>query len=496
MGAQAAAWALVNAGTRRHAAQTAEALRIRELAQRVAQRYSNVGIPQRAGHLFEVMHEATFNHDAIAKGSRIRASTTEWVKGGSQSAPADLHLTDGPAGEGGRLLAAAQAKLMGKATTAASGISQERYEGMQRLIGADKLARVESLLDRRLRMNPDGLKFDDYADARAHVSDTLHIDTTDAAGHATTVRSRPVTTEAAHHAAGNSSRWGDRHAASVAGREVGAAMAVGAATGAAVAGLMEAASQAARVRAGETSAAAAAATAAGAAAMGAVRSASGAGLGKAIAIAAQAGALPAAFGQGSAPSAMAGAVVDITAAGVAFARGDIDSAELAARCCDSALRATLVGVCSGLGQTVIPVPVVGGLVGAVVGQAAATLISQGLRAATTAVRAEFAAGQDVDEALLVALEDETASALATAILLGEAERALGEERNAYVSATVGPLLDDALIAVTSADPQEVLKRLAEVARCFNGQPLFVTVDEFDAWMADPMTSLTLDPNWT
>ncbi|NAZ74292.1 hypothetical protein GTQ99_02475 [Kineococcus sp. T13] len=484
----------MNAATRRHAAQTAEALRIRELAQQVAQRYSNLGIPQRAGHLFEVMHEATFNHDAIAKGSRIRASTTEWVKGGSQSAPADLHIRD----EGGRLLAAAQAKLMGKATTAASGISHERYEGMQRLIGADKLARVEDLLDRRLQMNPEGLKFDDYVDARAHVTDTLHLDTTDTTGtvgNATTVSSRPVSTEQAHHAATNPSRWGDKHAASVASHEIGAAMAFGAATGAAVAGLMEAATQAARVRAGETSAAAAAATAAGAAAMGAVRSASGAGLGKAIGIAAQAGALPAAFGQGSVPSAMAGAVVDITAAGVAFARGDIDSAELAARCCDCALQATLVGVCGGLGQTVIPVPVVGGLVGAVVGQTAATLISQGLRAASAAVRAELAAGEDLDAELLAALEDETASALATAILLGEAERALGEERNTYVSATVGPLLDDALIAVTSAGPDEALKRLAEVARCFTGQPLFVTVDEFDAWMADPMTSLTLNPNW-
>jgi hypothetical protein len=498
VGAQAAAWTLVNAATRRHAAQTAEALRIRELAQQVAQRYTNLGLPQRAGHLFEVMHQATFNHDAIAKGSTIRASTTEWATGGSQSAPADLHIRD----EGGRLLAAAQAKLMGTATAAASGISHERYEGMQRLIGADKLHRVEDLLDRRLRMNPDGLKFDDYVDARARVTDTLHLEATDAAGHAaghagtpTTLRSRPVSTEQVHRAAANPSRWGDKHAAAVASHEIGAAMAVGAATGAAVAGLREAASQAARVRAGETSAAAAAATAAGAAAMGAVRSASGAGLGKAIGIAAQAGALPAAFGRGSAPSAMAGAVVDITAAGIAFARGDIDSGELAARCCDSALRATLVGVCSGLGQTVIPVPVVGGLVGAVVGQTAATLISQGLRAATTAVRAELAAGEDINAELLAVLEDETASALATAILLGEAERALGEERNAYVSATVGPLLDDALIAVTSAGPDEVLKRLAEVARCFNGQPLFVTVDEFDAWMADPMTSLTMNPNW-
>ncbi|WP_432489375.1 hypothetical protein [Kineococcus sp. SYSU DK018] len=481
----------MNASTRRRAAQTAEALRIREITQQVGQRYRNVGLPQRAGHLFEVMHEATFNHDAIAKGSRIRASTTEWTAGGSQSAPADLHLRDeGYAGEGARLLAAAQAKLMGRTSTTASSIAHERYDGMQRLIAGDKLAAVEDLLDRRLTLNPEGIKYNDYADARAHVTDSLH---------AHGVRSRPVSTEQAHRAARTPSRWGDKHAASVAAHEIGAAMAVGAATGATFAALLEVAGQVARLRAGETSAAAAAATAAGAAALGAVRSASTAGLAKTIGVAAQAGALPSPLGQGATPSTMAGAVVDITAAGLAFARGDIDSGELAARCCGSALRATLVGVCGGLGQTVIPVPVVGGLAGGLVGQAAATLISQGLRAALTAARAELSNDEDlaadIDEERIAVLEDETATAIATAMLLADAERALGEERNAYVTATISPLLDDALIAVTNAGPDEALKRLSEVARCFTGQPLFVTVEEFDAWMADPSTSLTMDPNW-
>jgi len=96
--------------------------------------------------------------------------------------------------------------------------------------------------------------------------------------------------------------------------------------------------------------------------------------------------------------------------------------------------------------------------------------------------------------LIAALEDE-AAAIATAMLLGEPERALGEERNGDISATISSLLDDALIAVTGADPDEALKRLADVARCFSGQPLFVTVDEFDAWMADPLTSLRMNPNW-
>jgi hypothetical protein len=82
----------------------------------------------------------------------------------------------------------------------------------------------------------------------------------------------------------------------------------------------------------------------------------------------------------------------------------------------------------------------------------------------------------------------------SAALLGEAERALGEQRNPYVTPTVGPLLEDVLHAVAAAGTDEALKRLTELTRCFAGQPLFVTVEEFDGWMHDPLTSPALDPN--
>ncbi|WP_432563981.1 hypothetical protein [Kineococcus sp. SYSU DK003] len=505
----------MNAATARAAAQTAEALRVQKIAQQVAQRYAKLGGPQRAGHLFEVMHELSFNLDAIAKGSKIRATTTEWIAGGSQTAAADLHLLD----EGGRLLAAAQAKLLaeplGTGTGTARSLVNAHYEGMQRLIAGDHLEAVKNVLDKRLTMPPEGLGYTDYADARAHVTATLHIDDPSLRSgffrRGSQVSSTPVSFDDARTAGTDAAGWGKNQVHHAGVHQVKTAMAAGAVTGAALAGVVEAAKQAARVRAGETSAAAAAATAAGAAAMGAVRPALVAGLGEAISVAVAAKTLPAVLGKGSTPAAMAGAVADIAEAGIAFARGSIDAAELAERCCETALQTVLVGACGALAHTAIPVPIVAGLVGGLVGQAAATLISQGLRAAVGTVRAELTASENRDgdsdvhdvqdgvkdglEERFAVLEDETASAIATAILLGEAERELGAERNAYVSATVGPLLDDALIAVTSAEPDEVLKRLAEVARCFNGQPLFVTVQEFDAWMADATTSLTLDPNW-
>ncbi|NIB31983.1 hypothetical protein HBB16_09895 [Pseudonocardia sp. MCCB 268] len=114
-----------------------------------------------------------------------------------------------------------------------------------------------------------------------------------------------------------------------------------------------------------------------------------------------------------------------------------------------------------------------------VGQVSATFIAQGLQFAIAGARAD-----GLDEARIATLEAEARTAVATAALMGEAERSLGKQRNAYVTATVTPLLDDALHAVAAASADDVLVRLTEVAQSFAGQPLFVTVDEFDGWMHD------------
>ncbi|MFB9377337.1 hypothetical protein ACFFKU_15360 [Kineococcus gynurae] len=502
-GAGTAAWTLVNAATRRSAAQTVEALRVEAIAGRLAQRYRRLGLAQRAGHLFEVMHELSFNLDAIAKGSAVRAATTEWAPGGSQSAAADLHLV-----EGGRLLASAQAKLMSDSTVGARSVVDGRYQGMQRLVPGDQLEAVHRILDKRLTLNPDGLGFEEYTDAEAHVTATLHVEDvtvrpglrgrTGARTGAGSVRSTPVSSPEAHEAAIDPARWADRQVRRSAARQVGTAAATAAVTGAALAGVVEAARQAARVRAGQTTAASAAATAAGAAALQAVRSASVAGLGEAVSVAIAAGRLPATLGRGSTPAVIAGAVAEIAANAVAFGRGEIGTGTLAERCCETALRVTLVGALAALVPTTLGGPVVAGLVGGLVGQATAVLISQGLRTALAALRGERVPGPTLDtddlDRRLAVLEDEAAAAVATAVLLGATTRELGEESDAYVGVGVSPLLDDALDAVTGADLDEASERVTEISRCFDGKPLFITVDEFDAWMADPRTTLSLDPN--
>ncbi|CAL9281276.1 hypothetical protein [Streptomyces sp. SudanB182_2057] len=475
-GADHAVWAVADAATRRLAAATVETLRTRETVRQLARRYANVTNAQRAGHLFEVMHELSFNRRAILAGSPVRARVTEWMAGGSQTAAADLHLVDR-----GTVVGEAQAKLMDKATTTAHQMARQDYAGMTRLVAADRIAAVDDLLDRRLAMNPDGVRYADYSDARAHLSDRLE--------HAG-VSSTPVGRADVHRAAQNPVGWARGRTARAIGGEALAAGAAGAALGGLIGGVTSAAAQAARVRAGETSAACAAFTASAAAARAAVRSGTLTALGSLVRGAARAGRLPAVFGGGELPFATARAAYAVAEAGLDLARGRIDTGEFAALSCEATLTTALTWACGAAAQTVVPVPVVGALLGGLVGQATAALVVQGLQAALVAARADGA-----EDAATGLLERELLTAAATSGLLGSVIARLDDQRITHATAVILPQLSAVQQEMATSDPAGALSALAGLTGTVGGRPVFTTQAEFDRWMADEDTVLRLDPNW-
>ncbi|MCL9759010.1 hypothetical protein MXD95_007055, partial [Frankia sp. AiPa1] len=257
-GADAAVWAVLDQATRRTAAQVVATLDGRDTVVRLARRYADHGTPQRAGHLFEVMHAIGFNRHAARTGSAARAHVLEWAWDGAQNGPVDIVLTDGAT-----KIARVQAKLLGRVAPTAHQISRSEYQGMTRLVAADRLEAVNDLLDRRLTMNPEGTFFADYADARAATSDRLAYDA---------VHSDPISYHQAQKAAGDPIGWANGQVAGAVARDVAAAGLAGAAAGALIGGLTATAMEAARVRAGQTSAGSAVITSAGCAARAAVRS--------------------------------------------------------------------------------------------------------------------------------------------------------------------------------------------------------------------------------
>ncbi|GGY42228.1 hypothetical protein [Streptomyces tanashiensis] len=475
-GFDAAAWALADSATRRLALATLETLRARETATALATRYVNIGNAQRAGHLFEVMHALSFNLSAVERGSSVRAVVTEWAEGGSRTAPADLHLL-----QGGRLVGQAQAKLVESASATADRLARPHYDGMRRLVASDRLQAVEDLLDKRLTMPPEGLRYANYQDARAHVTDRLAHGGVSGEG---------ISLDEAHRAARDPGRWADRQVARAGTRQMASAAGVAAGLGGIAAGVTEAARQAARVRAGETSASVAAFTAIGSAVRQAALSGGTAALGEAVRIGAAAGVLPRALGGGTLPGATAQAAFAVAEAGLDLARGDGDVGEFAARATTAVVATGLAWGCGAVGQTLLPVPVVGALVGGVVGQAAAAVIVQGLQIALVAARADAAA-----EARIQLLEREVATAVVMADALHRATGQLGEERNSCVAREVLPRFRVVRDALAGDRPDLALAELAELTRRFGGRPVYGTQQEFDAWMLDESATLVLDPNW-
>lgn len=471
--ADSASWQLAGEAARSLAARTLVALETREVVERLADRYANSPAASRAGHLFEVMHALSFNQSAAASGSAVRAVVTEWA--GAPTAPADLQLM-----RGGVLLGQAQAKVYGNVVGAAHELSADRYAGMQRLVPGDQADALQSLLDRRLRLNPDGLHIDRFRDARANVTAALRHDE---------LASSPIDYDDVQRASADPNAWLAGQVRQAAAKQVLTGAGTAGAVGAVVGALADAAGSAARWRAGEMTGTEAAISAAGSAASCGARAAASAGLAETLKIGVDAGTLHPALGAGSAPYAIASATVDVARAGFDLATGAIGPGEFAARSAEATTRASISWAFTALGQTVIPVPVVGALVGGVVGTLVGTTCVKGVQTALVAARADHAAADR-----LAALELELLTAVTLTEELSELTRQAGQSCGAYVAEVVMPQLDHARRQLLLDDDDAVLEQFARVVASFGSTPLFTTMVEFDLWMAGN-EPLVLDGNW-
>jgi len=469
-GADIAAWVVADRATRRAMDEVVVTLGHRAAVERLARECANRGNAQRAGSLFEVMHAVAFDRHAARLGEAIRARPLDWVNGPRNGA-ADVRFVG--AGAGGE----AQMKLYRDAVLAARKLANAKYTGMQRIVASDKIEEINRVLDKALSRSPENINYADYQDAQAHLSDQL------VSGR---IHSNPISYQQTQNAARDPNRWIQRQIGQTAGREIAAA----AASAALISGLVSTASAAARARAAETSAGVAILTSTGAIARGVVRSGGTTALTHGLCIGAQAGSLPSTLATGPAAALIADAAWEVGEAGLAFARGQIDAGELAARGVRATARGGLAWVGGAIGQTILPVPVVGALLGGIVGQTIGTIVAQGLQAAIVAARAD-----GCDPHLLAVLEAEaTTTAATTAFLEGQTE-ALSREHHATPTDTFLPGLRDARLTLSTAQPVQATLTLTKVTEIYSDQPIFTTVDEFELWMADRNITLTLNPNW-
>ncbi|MEX0835424.1 MAG: hypothetical protein WD010_04995 [Nitriliruptor sp.] len=268
---------------------------------------------------------------------------------------------------------------------------------MQRLASADRVADVRDLLSRRLGMNPDGIHIAGYRDVERNLTGELHHGGVSSGG---TSRAE------AQQAGDDPTRWLREQRVGSMVDETLASAAVGAAAG----GVFTAAAQSLRlglaVRHGELSIAESIVEIATTSATAAVRSGTTSGLAQVIQIGARDSQMLSPLAATTAPVAIASAVVSTGQAAYDYALGRISRAELIDRCGEMALRNTGAWAFGIVGQAVVPVPVVGALVGSTAGYITSAIVIEGFKLARVA-----AADADAAEERLASIEDEIMTAI-------------------------------------------------------------------------------------
>lgn len=461
-----------------------------ETLAQVVNRWGGTGAEQFTGRIFEWQQAATFNVNAVDAGGALRAMVTEFpdVPGVSSSphSPIDLGVVDG----NGDWIVSAQAKVLGGAAQRLHQLAQDKYQDLALLVPSDHKDATEALIDGRTSgASPGFLKAEAYESVRGRLTDRLT-----AGG----VSSESISSEELKRVAQDPQRhlreWQQREGAlrtealddqareeqlaqwMTVASVAGAACAAGA-TAAATTAFVRSVSQIAAVRSGDLTPTAAAMSAASDAAAAFGRGALVGGGGQTIALVGQQMGLPDALGGGTLPFAIARAGLSLGEISVAYARGQISGQEAAQKSAESVSRISVAWAGSLVGQVLIPIPIVGAVIGGTVGSLSCALAAQGIAAVSGEIRDAALA-----EEALAAVQVEVAAAM---IVMDEQLRmidALARDWDIAFSAVVLPRLDKLAQVVPEGDTVQALGAISELVVTYNGAPLFTTVEEFDAWM--------------
>ncbi|TIC86699.1 hypothetical protein E8D34_10625 [Nocardioides sp. GY 10113] len=472
-----AAWEIARVATERERQQLGYLLEQPDLIRRMQARFSNRTIAQQRGHYFEWKHELSFNLNAMAEGSDIRLRMTEWL--GRPTDPADLVLHDGA----GNVIGEAQAKVLSTNVQrmSSNGLPNDKYGHMQLLVPEDHRVETADFLERRLEM-PRGLFHDRYESVQERLTDRITAGDV-ASDPVSTTRLADITDDPLSYVNG---LFGDTQFR----QAVGAAVSAGGS-----AALVTIATDTARhvlehgtfdglswtdatIRTARAGAASAATAAAGSIIQSTAQ--------KAVADGAT-NPFRRVLAESDLGVAMAKASLDVAVVAHGLATGRLTAAEAALAATETVTESVAVWACAAVGRKVIPNQAVGALVGGIVGQYAAAIIVRGVRLALVGRDP----AQEWDAAYDALIQETAELEVRCADERAELGR-LAEQYRIGFTEHVLPALDRLTHDADGEDPDARLRDLAAIATQYAGAPIFGSQDEFDAFMADPSTTLVLD----
>jgi hypothetical protein len=193
-----------------------------------------------------------------------------------------------------------------------------------------------------------------------------------------------------------------------------------------------------------------------------------------------------ALAESTLPFALARGTWDLAVIAHGAATGRLAPVDAGIAAAQSITRSAAVWACAAVGQTVIPIPVVGAMVGGLVGQYGAAMMIQGIRLAVVARDLSAQWDAEYEELLHHTAELERASRDEIA-LVAQAAR----QYDAAFANQVVPALDDLSRSMGNGTPDQVLGALADLGAMYNGTPQFSTMEEFNRLMRDQAFTLDL-----
>jgi hypothetical protein len=438
-------------------------------AAKLAGRLTNVEHSFAAGNAFEFMEAARFNAAAARADSGLEAVVT--ALRGAPSAAADIQII----GPGDDVVREVQAKLYKTAPSALHAHAQEKYEGMQRLVAADREGDARRLLAKRLGGNPDAIKMPEYRDVDANLTGRL--------SHAG-IASDGTTYDDAQRWAHDLPGWVEEQRRSARVAEVTKAAASGALMGAGVTAVVQAVVVA--MRDDDESMSRKVSDVARASAVAGLQAGALTGGARIAKFVLEDSEALSGLASTSAPVDIVRLTASVGRAGYGYATGALTLEEFQEQCARDAIRTSVGWAYGVVGQAVIPVPIVGTLVGVVVGQAVAGAMLEGMKLARAA-----ASEADAAEERLAVLEREAVEA----IRILEEQRLRLEQLQQHESAahvrTILPLLAEISASSVAGDDRTLVAGMNELNALLGRELEWSTLEEFDGLMSDDGWTLDL-----
>lgn len=469
-GAGGVAGAFIGEAATKHLAEaTDRVFRDSRELQRVVDQFANCDVELTQGRAFEFIEVLKFNRQAAEQRSVLEAAATHFD---APHSPADILIRKGK-----EIVREVQAKSSNHPSYSVAQFLKDKYEGMGRLVPVDREAGVSRLLDNKLRIAPEeALNRQGLEDTRRNLMGRLE--------HGGVASSGTTRAEAEFAA-----RYPDLAALCYEGeaalKEVGVAAGQGAVVAGGFGAIYHTVSNGWMVGRGEKTHGDAIIDAAAGTAAAAARGGTVTGMARAVAVAARQIGIKG-LAEGAAPVAVANTVYEAGHATYRYLRGEFSAEEYRDEAGGAVLRSASMFYCGMAGQLLIPIPVVGGLVGSLVGySASAIMLQSGILGigANNIVAVATRRREEIEAECFAAIER-------MAFYQAAADQITSEYQLQYRDQLL-PSLVDFETGLMDWNPNAAIIALSRLNLALGKSLPWGSFEEFDAFMEDPDTVLKI-----